>query len=180
MILTTMPGLIIRRFHRKDAAAFFAYMASPRVPCFYDEKMRSLAEAEEEVVKRASDESQFAVCLKESDALVGHLFADNSGEPDPHTWSVGWHFNPQYEGQGFATASVSALFTYLFTQKEARRLYAYVEDYNLPSQKLCARLHMRQEGCFKEFVSFTDEQGEERYDSTFVYALLKKEWQARG
>jgi hypothetical protein len=33
---------------------------------------------------------------------------------------------------------------------------------------------MRQEGCFKEFVSFTDEQGEERYDSTFVYALLKK------
>jgi RimJ/RimL family protein N-acetyltransferase len=69
---------------------------------------------------------------------------------------------------------VSALFTYLFTQKEARRLYAYVEDYNLPSQKLCARLHMRQEGCFKEFVSFTDEQGEERYDSTYVYALLKR------
>ena len=178
MILTTMPGLIIRRFHRKDAAAFYAYMASPRVPCFYDEKVSTLAEAEEDVAKRASDETQFAVCLKESDALVGHLFADNHGEPDPHTWSIGWHFNPQYEGRGFATASVSALFTYLFTQNEARRLYAYVEDYNLPSQKLCARLHMRQEGCFKEFVSFTDEEGEERYDSTYVYALLKKEWQA--
>ncbi|RAL71691.1 hypothetical protein CSC35_0131 [Enterobacter hormaechei] len=37
---------------------------------------------------------------------------------------------------------------------------------------------MRQEGCFKEFVSFITDEGEERYDSTFVYALLKKEFKS--
>lgn len=89
---------------------------------------------------------------------------------------MGWHFNPRYEGQGYTTESVTALFQYLFYQKEARRLYAYVEDYNLASQKLCARLHMRQEGCFKEFVSLKQQSGEERYNDTFIYALLKKEW----
>ncbi|CNE12644.1 ribosomal-protein-S5-alanine N-acetyltransferase [Yersinia rohdei] len=177
MIITTTPRLIIRAFNDKDAPALFDYLSSPRTPCFQDEKLSSLAAAKKEVNKRAQDASQFAVCIKESDELIGHLFADNSEEPDRNTWSVGWHFNPRYEGQGFATESVSALFDYLFTEKEARRLYAYVEDYNLSSQKLCARLHMRQEGCFTEFVSFAMEDGEEKYDNTFVYALLKKEWQ---
>lgn len=176
MIVTTTPRLIIRAFNGKDATELFDYLSSPRAPCFYDEKLNSLAEAKEEANKRAQDTSQFAVCIKESDKLIGHLFADNSEEPDRNTWSVGWHFNPHYEGQGFATESVAALFNYLFTEKEARRLYAYVEDDNLASQRLCDRLHMRQEGCFREFVSFVREDGEEKYDNTFVYALLKKEW----
>ncbi|HCR2976674.1 TPA: GNAT family protein [Serratia marcescens] len=180
MIFTHTPRLILRAFNSKDADALFDYLSSPRAPCFYDEKLASLAEAMEEVKKRALDTSQFAVCLKESDELIGHLFADNSEEPDPNTWSVGWHFNSSYEGQGFATEAVTALFDYLFTQKAARRLYAYVEDYNTASQRLCDRLHMFQEGCFREFVSFASEDGgEELYDNTFVYALLKKEWLTR-
>lgn len=180
MIVTTTPRLIIRAFTDNDAAALFDYLASPRAPCFYDEKLSSLADAAEEVNKRSRDASQFAVSLKESDTLIGHLFAENREEPDPNTWCVGWHFNARYEGQGFATESASALFDYLFSVKGARRLYAYVEDTNLASQKLCDRLHMRQEGCFREFVSFVTEDGEERYDNTFVYALLKREWQARN
>lgn len=176
MIVTTTPRLTIRAFNDKDAAALFDYLSSPRAPCFYDEKLCSLAEAAEEVNKRAHDASQFAVCIKDSDELIGHLFADNREEPDQDTWSVGWHFNQRYEGQGFATEAVAALFDYLFTEKAARRLYAWVEDDNLASQRLCARLDMRQEGCFREFVSFITENGEKKYVNTFIYALLKKEW----
>ncbi|EOL9958201.1 hypothetical protein IML35_005659, partial [Escherichia coli] len=32
------------------------------------------------------------------------------------------------------------------------------------------------EGCFKEFVSFVNEDGYRRYDNTCIYAILKKEW----
>lgn len=176
MIFATTPRLTIRTFKDKDAHALFDYLYLPRTPCFQDEKLNSLAEATKEVNRRSSDTSQFAVCLKETDELIGHLFADNSEEVDSITWSVGWHFNKRYEGKGYATESVAALFQYLFSEKEARRLYAYVEDYNLASQKLCARLHMRQEGCFKEFVSFIRDDGIEQYDDTFIFALLKKEW----
>ena len=176
MIVATTPRLIIRTFKHKDASALFDYLSSPRIPCFQDEKLASLEDAIKEVDRRSCDTSQLAVCLKETDELIGHLFADNREEPDVNTWSVGWHFNQRYEGQGYATESVTALFEYLFFQKEARRLYAYVEDYNIASQKLCARLHMRMEGCFKEFVTFIQDDGEERYDDTFIYALLKKEW----
>lgn len=176
MIVTSTPRLIIRAFDAKDASALFDYLSSPRTPCFYEEKLNSLDEAKEDVSKRAGDTSQFAVCLKETDLLIGHLFADNSQEPDPNTWSVGWHFNERYEGRGYATESVTALFQYLLCEKQARRLYAYVEEDNLASQRFCARLHMRKEACFKEFVSFTAKEGEEKYDDTYVYALLNKEW----
>ena len=176
MIVATTSRLFIRSFKEQDALPLLEYLSSPRVPCFEDEKLDSLAQAREEVMKRASDANQFAVCLKETDQLIGHLFADNREEPDHNTWSVGWHFNQRYEGQGFATEAVFALFHYLFTTREARRLYAYVEDYNQASQRLCERLHMRREGCFKEFVSFVTASGEEQYDDTYIYALLKKEW----
>ena len=67
--------------------------------------------------------------------------------------------------------------TYPFERKAARRIYAYVEDTNLRSQKLCEGLGMRKEGCFKEFVSFTqNEDGEPMYENTMEYAILKKEW----
>lgn len=176
MTIIITQRLIIRPFKDKDAAALLDYLSSPRAPCFNDEKLHSIAEAEKEVARRASEPGQFAVCLKETDELIGHLFADNSGEPDSNTWSVGWHFNQRYERQGYATESVTALFDYLFNEKGARRLYAWVEDYNYSSQKLCERLLMRREGCFKEFVTFVNENGQDRYDDTYIYALLQKEW----
>ena len=39
----------------------------------------------------------------------------------------------------------------LFNEKGARRIYAFTEDYNIRSQKLCERLGMRKEGMFIEF-----------------------------
>lgn len=68
-------------------------------------------------------------------------------------------------------------FDYLFSEKGARRIYAYVEDYNLSSQHLCEKLGMRREGLFMEFVSFvSNPDGTPRYENTFQYAVLKKEW----
>ena len=46
MTIITTQRLIIRHFKEKDAAALFDYLSSPRTPCFKDEKLHSLAEAE--------------------------------------------------------------------------------------------------------------------------------------
>ena len=68
-------------------------------------------------------------------------------------------------------------FNYLFNQKGARRIYAYTEDNNLPSQNLCKKLGMRQEGLFMEFVPFiNDADGNPIYENTMQWAILKKEW----
>lgn len=68
----------------------------------------------------------------------------------------------------------------IFSIKGARGIYAYTEDYNIPSQKLCEKLGMRREGMFIEFVSFVnDEDGNPIYENTIQYAIIKKEWQSK-
>ena len=52
-----------------------------------------------------------------------------------------------------------------------------MEDDNLPSQRLCRKLGMRQEGLFREFISFVNNpDGTPLYENTLQFALLKKEW----
>ncbi len=166
--------LIIRNFQEKDAADLFEYLSCPRVNCFLDEKLDSFDEAVENVKQRSQDELELAVCLKESGKVIGNLFARKE---EPDTYSVGWQFNKIVEGKGYASEAVRAYLTYLFKDKNARRIYAYVEDTNLRSQNLCERLGMRKEGCFKEFISFTNDQnGTPLYENTMQYAILKKEW----
>jgi len=65
--------------------------------------------------------------------------------------------------------------------KNARRLYAFVEDDNIKSQALSERLGMRKEGFFVEFVSFIHHpDGTPKYENTLQYAILKKEWLLRN
>ena len=174
MIQFETERLMIRRFQESDAPDLLEYLSSPRVNCFLDEKLNSLEEAVKNVKKRSNNELEFAVCLKESGKVIGNLFAKKE---EPDTYGVGWQFNEIIEGKGYASEASRAYLTYLFNQKNARRINAYVEETNLRSQKLCERLGMRKEGCFKEFISFTQNpDGTPIYENTILYAMLKKEW----
>ena len=88
--------------------------------------------------------------------------------------------NRAYHGHGYAYEAAKAFFDYLFFEKGARRIYAYTEDYNIASQKLCEKLGMRREGLFREFVTFVNQpDGTPLYENTIQYAILKKEWYKR-
>ncbi|MFP7654258.1 GNAT family N-acetyltransferase [Chryseobacterium proteolyticum] len=166
--------LIIRSFRESDAADLFAYFSMPRVNCFVDEQLATLEDAVKEVRKKSKDHSQFAVCLKDEDVLIGNLFAMQEED----TFNVGWNFNGSYEGKGYAREAAAGLFDYLFVKKEGRRIYCYVEDYNIRSQKLCESLGMRGEGLFLEFISFVKKNdGTPRYENTLQFAILKWEWE---
>lgn len=165
--------LIVRPFRGSDAPQLLDYLADPTVNCFADERLANIEEAVAEVNKKQNDPSQFAVCLKDNDKLIGHLFAMQEED----TYSVGCNFNHIYHGQGFANEASSGLFDYLFNQKQARRIYCYVEESNLASQGLCRRLGMREEGFFKEYISFVNGvNGAPIYENTLQFAILKREW----
>lgn len=90
---------------------------------------------------------------------------------------VGLNFNLAFSGRGYAHEAAAALFAHLFAERAARRLYAYVEDTNMSSKRLCEKLGMRKEGLFKEFISFrNDQSGAPVYENTMQYALLRHEW----
>lgn len=170
-----MERLTIRQFCDKDAPKYFQLCERPVVRCFYDERTENIERAREEVHAKASvnDGSELAVCLKETDELIGTL----SGQWEGDTFSVCWNFLTDYCGKGYAYESAKAYFDFLFSKMNARRIYAYVEDYNVSSQRLCQKLGMRKEGEFKEFISFVnDTDGNPIYENTLQFAILKKEW----
>lgn len=183
----TTDRLILRRFEASDAEALFSYLHAPTASCFFSLKLDNLKAAQEEVLKRADSNDAIAVCLKDTGQLIGDLFAHADPKwpegPEtataPDTISVGWNFNPSFGGKGYAFEAARALCADLFANQGARRLYAYVEDHNSPSRRLCEKLGMREEGLFREFVSFqNDDAGNPIYENTMQYAILRHEWQA--
>lgn len=176
--------LILRPFLESDAADVLEYLSEPAVNCFASMKLNTLEEANLEMKKRAREpEYCFAIVLKETHKVIGEIDAypergeshDTTSSLD--TFSPCWMLNVAYQGKGYAYEAAHAFFNYLFCEKGARRIYAYTEDYNLPSQHLCEKLGMRREGFFLEFISFVNNQdGTPHYENTVQYAILKKEW----
>lgn len=166
--------LVLRNFLESDAADLLEYLRKPVASCFFSLALQSLSEAISEAKKRGTSDEYLAVCLRSSGKIIGDVFAAPQGD----TLSIGWNFNPAFSGQGYAIEAAKALTAYLFSATAARRLYAYVEDSNLPSQRLCEKLGMRKEGLFQEFVTFkNDLEGRPIYENTMQYAILRKEWE---
>lgn len=168
--------LIIRDFKEKDAVGLYEYLSVPQVNCFSSEKVNSFNEAIQKVKEKQKEGtygSCYAVCLRDSDFIIGEVFMMKE---DIDTYSVGWNFNLNYGGKGYASEAAEGVFNYLFANN-ARRIYAYTEDDNVSSRKLCERLGMRKEGLFLEFISFINNaDGTPHYENTYQYAILKKEW----
>ncbi|ACR32291.1 GNAT family N-acetyltransferase [Burkholderia glumae] len=165
--------LILRNFEQRDALDLWSYLREPRASCYLSMKLEDENAAKIEAIRRSKSDEYIAVCLKAPDKLIGDLFFMQEDD----TFSVGWNFNAAFSGRGFAFEAAHALFDYLFAAKQARRLYAYVEEENLASRRLCERLGMRKEGVFMEFISFkNDSNGNPVFENTMQYAILKKEW----
>ena len=176
--------LLLRPFTTGDSSDLLEYLHTPTVHCFACMKVSTPEEAEKGVAERMQDELYFAIVLKETGKVIGEIFA-HSEATDPtntarDTYSPCWMLNPAYQGQGYMYEAAHAFFDTLFHEMGARRIYLYTEDDNFACQKLSEKLGMRQEGLFREFVTFVnDDCGNPIYENTYQYAILKKEWDAR-
>jgi RimJ/RimL family protein N-acetyltransferase len=167
--------LLIRRFEQNDWRDLYEYLSDAEVVKFEPYDVYSEEGAKEEAVRRVSDHNFYAVCLKDSNKVIGNLYFEK-GNFD--TWELGYVFNRKYQGKGYATESAAVLMEYAFSKLGARRIIAMCNPKNVLSWKLMERLHMRQEGLLKENVYFKmDSKGEPLWSDTYMYAILKSEWQ---
>lgn len=183
MVIFETDRLIVRNFRPDDAADLFDYLHRPSARCFSSLAVADLTEAKAEAVKRSLNDDYLAISLKSGNRVVGDVFA--IAEPSDvidqsDTYAVGWNVNPRFGGTGYAREAAAALFANLFAIRNARRIYAFVDVGNEPSERLCRWLGMRQEGLFREFVTFVkDEHDVPIYEDTKQYALLASEWATR-
>jgi RimJ/RimL family protein N-acetyltransferase len=177
MFIFETERLIVRKFVIEDTAALFAYLSDPEVVKFEPYPPFNLADCQAECLARVTDERFYAVCLKTDGTLIGHLYAAVQSEKFA-TWIFGYVFNRSYHGHGYATDAARGLLGYLFYHRHARRIIAKCDPLNTPSWKLLERLGMRREAHHKQEVFFQhDILGQPIWKDTFVYAMLRGEWE---
>lgn len=169
--------LTIRRFRNDDWGDLHEYLSNAEVVRFEPYDVFSEEDCRNEAARRSSDKAFWAVCLKEDNKLIGNIYF-NRQEPDEFSnWEIGYVFNPEYWGKGYAAESCRAIIDYGFRELNARRVVAMCNPENTRSWRLLERLGMRREGHLVKNIYFKrDEQGEPIWNDTYEYAILAEEW----
>ena len=177
MITLNTKRLIIRNFTVDDTDALhlmiLQYAASPYA--LMDHKWPTEKEEIRQVAEWfASGDRFLAVCLKESDEFIG--FVQMKSE---ETSGLGYIFNFDYHGKGYATEACSAMLTDAFTNRGVQTVVTGTSAENKPSCHLLKRLGFQITG--EGSGSFhTDENGDPVEFPSYSFTLTKKEWQGRN
>ncbi|MFV0393915.1 MAG: GNAT family N-acetyltransferase [Coprobacillaceae bacterium] len=164
--------LSIRYFKESDNKDLYNYLSDKEVLQYEPYQPFTIEQANEEALRRSKDTNFYAVCL--NDTLIGNIYL---AKGEFNTWELGYVFNRNYWGQGYATESVLALLDYAFNQLQARRIKALCNPENKASWTLLQRLGMRREGHFIKNVYFNkDINNEPLWQDTYQYAILKEEY----
>ncbi|MFB7634480.1 GNAT family N-acetyltransferase [Streptomyces sp. NPDC056149] len=173
--------LDLRPVRHDDFAAVHAYQRRPEV-CRYlywgphDEaaSRASIADkATRTTLRQSGDFLQLAVVLRDSGVLVGDVTFVYTHRAH-RQGGIGYVFNPEYAGRGYATEAAGALLELGFAELQLHRIQAELDGRNTASGKLLERLGMRREGELRENEFLDGEWSDE-----VIYAILAREWRAQ-
>ena len=151
---------------REDVARYLFDVALSREECALAVQQRIgqvALEGDGDKIILAVELNQIASVIGEV-SLILRSAAARQGE-------VGWSFDPDYQGQGYATEAATALLDLAFGPGDLHRVSARCDVRNGSSWRLRERLGMRREAHFREHALFKGE-----WDEEFVYAMLRREW----
>jgi len=169
--------LIIRRFKEADWEDLYEYLSKEEVVRFEPYDIRSEIECKQEAASRSKNKAFWAVCLRDSNKLIGNIYFQQL-EPEKFlTWEIGYVFNPVYWHKGYATEATRRIMQYGFEELGVRRIIAKCNPLNTASPKLLERLGMRREGHFKKPAYFKETaEGKAIWHDCYQYAMLEEEW----
>lgn len=168
--------LLIRSFQPEDYTALFEYLSNPVVYRFEPGQPISLEQAKELAKERAQGTDFWAVILKSTQEMAGHLYFKQIEPKAFLTWELGYIFNPAFHNQGYATESAAGLVHYGFEHFGIHRVVAHCHPENVASWRVLERIGMRREGTFRKNVFFRrGEDGSPLWEDSFEYAFLRED-----
>lgn len=169
MIIAETERLILRRYKKEDLQDLFEYLSDKDVVEYEPYKTMTFDEAKENLEWRIGTEEMIAVELKSSHKMIGNVYL---GKRDFEALEIGYVFNRNYWGNGYATESCKALIQKAFSNG-VHRIYAECDPLNENSWKLLESLGFRREAHFRKNVYFwKDENGKAIWKDTYIYAKL--------
>ena len=94
----------------------------------------------------AGGESYLAVCLKTTCKLIGLISLPQKEKGDGLVFGLGYLFNFDYHGKGYATEGCRAVLKYAFAQLAADGVKTGTATANYPSRRLLRRLGLKETG----------------------------------
>lgn len=172
--------LIAREFSPADAEAVYVYASDIENCAFMSWAPESLEGVGEFIRSRLASQIEdprrtydLALCLKDTGELIGAmgLYLNELGDQA----EIGWVLNKRFWHKGYAAEAARGFLRFGFLGLELHRIYAKCDTENHASYALMERLGMRREACFRKDL-FTRVRQKEGWRSTFVYAMLQKEY----
>jgi len=171
--------LIIRRFNQEDWKDLYEYLSDEEVVKYEPYGIFSKEQCKAEALRRSTDLAFWAVCLKATNKLIGNLYFCEQDPSKFRTWELGYVFNREFQGKGYATEVCNRIIQYGFEDILVRRIVANCNPLNTNSWKLLERLIFRREGYSLQTVYFKlDKMGNPIWHDTYSYAILQTEWRA--
>lgn len=163
--------LLLRKYCKEDLQDLYEYLSDEEVVKYEPYKAMDITEVSEELDRRILNDEMIAVVLKATDKLIGNVYL---GKRDFESLEIGYVFNKQYWGQGYAKESCEALMKKAFFEG-IHRIFAECDPCNIGSWRLLESLGFAKEAHFKQNVYFwKDDNGNPIWKDTFVYSILKE------
>lgn len=170
MIVET-ERLILRRYKKSDLKDLYEYLSDSDVVKYEPYKPMTMSEVENNLDWRISTDEMIAVELKSNHKMIGNVYL---GKRDFESLEMGYVFNKDYWGKGYAKESCMALIGLAFSNG-IHRIFAECDPQNIGSWKLLESLEFEKEAHLKKNVYFwKDDNNKPIWKDTYIYAKLNK------
>lgn len=180
-IIITTPRLIFSEYTESDFEGVHAYAQDPETVRFMTwgpnkpEVTRDfiqMAISQQAVEPRVN--YHFVVRLRESDQIIGGC-GIHIRQPAHRGAEIGYCFNRQFWGQGYATETLNALLQFGFEELKLHRIIATCDPRNIGSERVMQKNGLRKEA---HFIQELWQKGEWR--DSLLYAILESEWKNKS
>ena len=169
IIIVETERLILRRYKEEDLQDLFEYLSDKEVVEHEPYRPLTLIETKENLEWRIGTEEMIAVELKSSHKMIGNVYM---GKREFEALEIGYVFNRNYWGHGYAFESCKALMQQAFSNG-IHRIYAECDPRNKRSWKLLEALGFQREAHLRKNVYFwKDENDKAIWKDTYIYAKL--------
>jgi len=126
----------------------------------------------------SSGASFLAVCLKLTGRFIGFVALNPEEGHDEVVFNLGYVFNPDYHGKGYATEACRAIIDHAFAGLGAQGIITGTAEANRPSCRLLERLGLKRVGDESAESFRKSPDGKPIEFTGFMWALSKDEWES--
>ena len=159
--------LFLRPLTIEDAQDIFAWVGDPIVNRYMPYSVYHDVEQVKEYIASIQEEAnEFAFCLKGTGKVIGA--GGISFVPERNAYDLGYNFNRNYWGKGYATEAAKALIRWAYDELGARDFSANHVTANTASGNVLKKCGFR----FDHYGQYSRFDGSETFDASFYIMHL--------